>query len=189
MVVSERDVQATAAARDLQFGSPRPPNTRHSERLRNDDFGIEPEQCPARCDTLVVVAFGAGADALIVRGDEILLGHRMDRDLWVFPGGAVDSGEAPWEAAIRESAEEVGVQASVVRLIGVAWQPGPNELIFDFLCTAVGEPKPCLEETDDVGWFPISAPPANLFRPHRERLASYVSNGWTEAAMLSTQDR
>lgn len=131
----------------------------------------------------------AGADAVIVRGEAILLGHRMDHDLWVFPGGAVDSGEAPWEAAVREAAEEVGVQASVVRLLGVAWQPAANELIFDFMCTAVGEPTPCLEETDEVGWFPISAPPANLFQPHRERLATYVRNGWSEVVALSTQER
>ena len=135
------------------------------------------------------MAFGAGADALIVRDGAILLGHRMDQDLWVFPGGAVDGGETPWEAAVREAAEEVGVQASVSRLLGVTWQPTAQELIFDFLCTAVGEPRPCLEETDDVGWFPVSRPPVNLFEPHRQRLARYVGNGWAEAATLSTQDR
>lgn len=135
------------------------------------------------------MALGAGADALVVRGDVILLGHRMDRDLWVFPGGAVDSGETPWDAAVREAEEEVGVQASVVRLLGVTWQPTVNELIFDFLCNAVGEPKPCLEETDDVGWFPIADLPANLFPPHRQRLATYVDNGWAEAAALTVQHR
>lgn len=132
---------------------------------------------------------GAGADALILRDDSILLGHRMDRDLWVFPGGAVDAGEAPWQAAVREAREEVGVQASVVRLLGVTWQPAANELIFDFLCTAVGEPAPCLEETDEVRWFPLSATPDNLFQPHKERLTTYMSNGWAEMATLSTQDR
>jgi 8-oxo-dGTP pyrophosphatase MutT (NUDIX family) len=138
---------------------------------------------------LGLVAFGAGADALIVRDDTVLLGHRMDHDLWVFPGGTVESGESPWDAVVREAAEEVGVHASVIRLLGVAWQPGPNELVFDFLCAAEGEPKPCLEEIDDVGWFPLSAPPPNLFRPQRERLAGYVRNGWSDAVTLSTQDR
>jgi 8-oxo-dGTP pyrophosphatase MutT (NUDIX family) len=113
----------------------------------------------------------------------------MDRDLWVFPGGGVDAGEAPWEAAVREAAEEVGVRASIVRLLGVTWQPGANELIFDFLCSAAGEPEPCWEETDEVGWFPISAPPENIFQPHRERLATYIGNGWADAAALLTQDR
>lgn len=135
------------------------------------------------------MGLGAGADALIVRDGAILLGHRMDRDLWVFPGGGVDTGEAPWDAAVREAAEEVGVQASVVRLLGVTWQPPANQLIFDFLCNAVGEPKPCLKETDDVGWFPITDLPANLFRPHRQRLATYVDTGWAEVAALAVQDR
>lgn len=135
------------------------------------------------------MALRAGADALILRGESILLGHRMDRDLWVFPGGAVDDGEAPWEAAVREAAEEVGVQASVIRLLGVTWQPAADELIFDFLCSAVGAPEPCWEETDEVGWFPIAALPDTLFRPQRERLTTYVGNGWADAAELLTQDR
>lgn len=138
---------------------------------------------------LSVVPIGAGADALIVRDDAILLGHRTDHDLWVFPGGTVESGEAPWEAAVREAAEEVGVIAAVVRLLGVAWQPRQNDLVFDFLCTAEGVPKPCMEETDEIGWFPLSAPPANLFQPQRERLAGYIRNGWSEAVTLSTQNR
>ena len=84
-----------------------------------------------------------GADALIVVADQVLLGHRLDRDIWVFPGGGVDPGEAPWEAAVREAAEEVNVTASVVRLLGIAWQPDANGLVFDFLCTSQGEPRPC----------------------------------------------
>jgi 8-oxo-dGTP pyrophosphatase MutT (NUDIX family) len=113
----------------------------------------------------------------------------MDRDLWVFPGGTVETGEAPWEAARREAAEEVGLQASVVRLLGVTWQPTVNEIVFDFLCTAEGEPTPCMEETDEVRWFPTSRIPDKLFLPQRERLATYVSNGWPEVAELSTQKR
>ena len=113
----------------------------------------------------------------------------MDLDLWVFPGGGVDNGEAPWEAAVREAAEEVGVQAEVVRLLGVAWQAAVHELIFDFLCTTTGVPRPCLEETDEVRWFPISELPPNLFEPQRQRLQRYVENGWSDAPVLAAQHR
>ena len=130
-----------------------------------------------------------GADALIVRDGSILLGHRIDRDLWVFPGGAVDSGESPWEAATREAAEEVGVDAQVVRLLGVAWQPDVNELVFDFLCTSSGIPRPCQRETDDVKWFPLDQLPPNLFGAHARRLAGYLATGWEATVTLSTQDR
>jgi 8-oxo-dGTP pyrophosphatase MutT (NUDIX family) len=128
-----------------------------------------------------------GADALIIRDGHILLGHRMDQDLWVFPGGAVDPGEAPWQAAVREAAEEVGVAATIVRLVGVAWQPATCGLVFDFLCTATGEPRPCLTETDDIGWFPVDAPPPNLFAPQAERLAGYLDTGWATTPALTAQ--
>ena len=101
----------------------------------------------------------AGADALIVRDGAILLGHRMDHDPWVFQGGAAEPWESPWDAAVRETFEEVGLQASVARLLGVTWQPG------------------------------LAAPPANLFRPQRERLAADVGNGWSDVGRLSTQVR
>lgn len=127
-----------------------------------------------------------GANALIVRDGQILLGHRTDRDLWNLPGGIVEPGEAPWEAATREAAEEVGVDATVVRLLGLGWQPGIDDLAFDFLCSTSGEPQPCHTETDDARWFPVDAVPDNLFAPQADRLAFYRKNGWTEAPLLWT---
>ena len=119
----------------------------------------------------------------------VLLTHRLDSDVWVFPGGAVDPGESPWDAAIRETSEEAGLAAEVVRLLGVAWQPDANEVIFDFLCTAEGSPRPCMAETDAVEWFAFDALPENLFAPHRLRLSTYIAGGWAEASALTTQHR
>jgi 8-oxo-dGTP pyrophosphatase MutT (NUDIX family) len=36
-----------------------------------------------------------------------------------FPGGRADPGEAPWETALREAEEEVGLERSQVRIVGL----------------------------------------------------------------------
>lgn len=39
--------------------------------------------------------------------------HRAGLDYFVFPGGGVDEGESPEQAAIRETMEELGVQVTI----------------------------------------------------------------------------
>lgn len=56
------------------------------------------------------------------RGDEVLLMHRKQEPnvgLWVAPGGKIEPGESPYEAALREFAEETGLQAEELRLRGL----------------------------------------------------------------------
>lgn len=50
----------------------------------------------------------------------LLLERRADTGRWTVPGGAVDPGEQPAEAAVREVYEETGVHATVERLAGTA---------------------------------------------------------------------
>ncbi len=49
----------------------------------------------------------------------VLFCHRRDCDFWNLPGGGVESGEAPWQAVVREVREEVGLEVEVVRLAGL----------------------------------------------------------------------
>ena len=55
--------------------------------------------------------------AVMVRdGDRVVAGRHRDVGMWVIPGGALEPGELPAEAAIREVWEETGLH---VRLTGI----------------------------------------------------------------------
>lgn len=54
-----------------------------------------------------------GVGVLIVRGGKLLFGHRIGshgHDTWAPPGGKIDRGETVEQCAIRETAEETGLQ-------------------------------------------------------------------------------
>jgi ADP-ribose pyrophosphatase YjhB (NUDIX family) len=55
----------------------------------------------------------------LFRGDDVLLVRERVDGRWALPGGFVDVGDSPSEAAVREAAEEAGVVARVERLAGV----------------------------------------------------------------------
>ena len=76
---------------------------------------------------------GSGAFAIILDDERrVLLCHRRDIDAWNLPGGRVEEGEAPWDAAIRETREEVGLEVEVARLTGLYWRPERTEVVFAF---------------------------------------------------------
>ncbi|MBN1812427.1 MAG: NUDIX domain-containing protein [Anaerolineae bacterium] len=56
------------------------------------------------------------------RGGEVLLMYRKQEPnvgLWVAPGGKIEPGESPYETALREFAEETGLQAEELQLRGL----------------------------------------------------------------------
>ncbi|NUR70109.1 MAG: NUDIX domain-containing protein [Hamadaea sp.] len=92
---------------------------------------------------------------------EILFGQRSDSGQWSLPAGAVDPGEQPADAIVREVFEETGVEIVVERLAGVAMHPVvyPNGDQCEYLnvwfrCRAVGgEARVNDDESLDVAWF------------------------------------
>jgi ADP-ribose pyrophosphatase YjhB (NUDIX family) len=105
----------------------------------------------------------------LFRGDSVLLiRERMD-GRWSLPGGYVDVGDSPSEAAVREAAEEAGVIARVERLAGVfdtRLQPDCPPHLFHIhklvfvgkLADPAAEPRAGSEATD-AGWFPVDRLP------------------------------
>ena len=57
--------------------------------------------------------------AAIIRDNSILMVHHRDaqRAYWTLPGGAIEAGETPQEAVVREVKEETGLQAHVSRFL------------------------------------------------------------------------
>jgi ADP-ribose pyrophosphatase YjhB (NUDIX family) len=68
------------------------------------------------------VSFRLAAYAVCIESDRILLARHVSRvgeSTWTLPGGRVEHGEDPFDAVIREVAEETGCDAVVERLLGV----------------------------------------------------------------------
>lgn len=63
--------------------------------------------------------------SVAVRDDEgrVLLARHSDGGWWLLPGGAIEPGETPADAAVRETWEEAGVHVRLTGLVGVFGGP------------------------------------------------------------------
>lgn len=103
--------------------------------------------------------------ALFDDAGRIFLAQRSDSGLWCIPGGFVDVGETPAEAAEREMREETGLSVRATDLIaiydnrrlGSAQAVHAYHLLFACAYVA-GEPR-LNHETLAVGYFPPDALP------------------------------
>jgi 8-oxo-dGTP diphosphatase len=115
--------------------------------------------------------FSIGAFAIIFdESGRVLLCHRRDMDLWNLPGGGMESGELPTEAAIRETREETGLEVVVERLIGVYGKKDKNEIVFAFLCQVIGGRLSITDEADECRYFVVDAIPENTSPKQVERI-------------------
>ena len=65
----------------------------------------------------IILTFAGGC--IFNEKGQVLLQRRGDSNKWGFPGGAIELGETPQQAAVREVKEETGLDVEVTRLIGV----------------------------------------------------------------------
>lgn len=71
-------------------------------------------------DLLLMPAAGM---AVFDEGGRLLLARHVDGGLWATPGGAVEPGESPQQAARRELREETGLHAKECELFGAYGGP------------------------------------------------------------------
>ncbi len=115
--------------------------------------------------------FTIGAFAIIFDAQKrVLLCHRRDMDLWNLPGGGMESGELPTEAAIRETLEETGLQINILRLVGIYGKPDENDLVFSFLGEVIEGHITTTDEADDVAYFTVDDIPPNTSPRQVERI-------------------
>lgn len=94
-------------------------------------------------------------------GIECLLHHRSavthHGGTWSIPAGAIDRGESPLAAALREAHEEVGIAPSSIRAHDTHTLTHPNWRFTTVVAQSVGsfEPSTTNAETLDARWVPL----------------------------------
>ena len=61
---------------------------------------------------------------IIVRDGKILMEkvHFFERDFYTLPGGRIEEGETPEQAALRELKEETGLEGEIIRPLSVQYK-------------------------------------------------------------------
>ncbi len=84
------------------------------------------------------------SQAMVIRGNRFLLvEHELfGRDFFNLPGGGIEDGETPEEAAIRELAEECNVQGTIVRPLTIEYKPDMKSRVYTFLVEIPEDAEP-----------------------------------------------
>ena len=122
--------------------------------------------------------------AIVIKDDlgRVLFGLHSDKQIWVVPGGLVEPGELPADAAVRETYEETGLEVEVTGLLGVFGGPDlvihyPNGDVASYVGTIFrgrvidGELKPDGGEILDVKYM------------SREEIENVGHSKWMDVAM------
>ena len=141
-----------------------------------------------------IVLIQDGKVALIER-------HRAGLHYFVFPGGGVDEGESPEQAAVRETMEELGMEVAIKHKVAEV-QVGQKSRQIYFLVEQTGgefgtgageeytdsDPNDPDEGVYDPIWMPIEALPLhqNIYPAEVVKLVlRSLSEGWSDVVTVS----
>ncbi|MCU7731166.1 NUDIX domain-containing protein [Actinoplanes sp. KI2] len=127
---------------------------------RRIDFYDDPDA--PRATSLV-----PSANVVVTNDDgDILLIRRSDNGNWALPGGAMDLGESLPDAAVRETAEETGIDVEITGLVGIYTDPrhvilytsngeARQEFSVVFAARPTGGAPTTSAESTEVRWVPV----------------------------------
>ncbi len=112
------------------------------------------------------------------KAGEVLLIQRHDIRTFDVPGGGLDPGELPTEAAVRETFEETGLRVRPSQLLGLYhWPNEPHAFLsFYFRCELLGGSLRPSEETPTVAFYALDALPNRMLPMHRQRLRDSLAH-------------
>lgn len=137
-----------------------------------------PEQPPLRA-----------AGVLYVSGNSVLLLKRAGKEhedgTWAFPGGKIEEGETPEQAARRESLEETGITPGDLEQID---HTDNGEVEFTTFLAAIEKAAPVLnDEHTGFVWADLASPPQPLHPGVALTLKKYTANKHTTDAAESSR--
>jgi mutator protein MutT len=146
------------------------------------------------------------AGIVLIQNDKVALieRHRAGTDYFVFPGGGMDDGETPEQAAVREAMEELGIEVAIKQKISEI-QLGQKSRQVYFLVEQVGgefgtgtgeEYTDSDPDNPEEGiyipiWMPIDQLPLhnNIYPASVATLVvKSVTQGWKEVVGVSFED-
>lgn len=125
----------------------------------------------------IIIVYAGGC--IFNENGEVLLQKRADCNKWGFPGGAIELGETPEMAAIREVKEETGLDVDINKLIGIYTDSDVvcvngdkvHSICIGYEMSIVGGDLVCdKEETLELNFFSLNDMPELFCKQHEELL-------------------
>ena len=137
------------------------------------------------------------AAIFLLEGDRVALieRHRQGQHYYTFPGGHVDEGETPEQAAVREAREELGVEVKLGRLVArMSWHGKwqyyyPAQVVSGIFGTGSGEEMMVAHPesgTYQPTWLPVSDLQNHPVLPHEaaELVTKFGKAGWPDEVIV-----
>jgi 8-oxo-dGTP pyrophosphatase MutT (NUDIX family) len=126
--------------------------------------------------------------------------HRAGKHYFSFPGGGVDAGETPQEAAIREAEEELGIQVEIKQKVAeVIFNGNPQhyflvQKISGEFGTGAGEEYGEYNPTHGTYhpiWMPLADVPSNNVLPRvlAELVVRSARHGWLAEPVIIIEEK
>lgn len=118
-----------------------------------------------------------GVRALVLKGDSVLLVKHTYQPLWYTVGGAVERGESPLQAIVRELREEVGALLDKApKLSSVYYSRNQNrdDYVIFYLVNSYQFEESNSPEILDKQWFPLHQLPEDVSPATQRRIDEYL---------------